>query len=98
MTEIGGAFKQTSGVAVTSVFGASGLLRQRIEKGAPAEVFASADMGHPQTLMKAGRSAQVILFARNRLCALALPKVNATTANLLDVLFDTKVRVGSSTP
>jgi len=36
------------------VFGASGLLRQRIELGEPADVLASADTGHPQTLASTG--------------------------------------------
>ena len=95
MTEAGAAFEKLSGISVKSEFGASGLLRQRIEKGEPAEVFASADMGHPQTLSGAGRSGPVVTFTRNRLCALALPKVEVTTVNLLDVLLDPGVRVGS---
>ncbi len=53
MTEIGEAYRKAEGTAVVAEFGASGLLRERIEKGAPAQVFASADMGHPQTLQRA---------------------------------------------
>ena len=98
LTEVAAAFEKQEGIAVTKEFGASGLLRERIEKGAPAEVFASADMGHPQTLNKAGRSGPVVMFTRNRLCALASPEVSVTSANLLDVLLDPKIRVGSSTP
>ena len=98
LTEVAAAFEKQEGIPVAKEFGASGLLRERIEKGAPAEVFASADMGHPETLQKAGRSGPVVLFARNRLCALASPKVDVTTPTLLDVLLDPKVRVGSSTP
>ena len=55
-------------------------------------------MGHPLTLSRAGRSGPVVTFTRNRLCALASPKLEVTTASLLDVLLDPKVRVGSSTP
>jgi len=98
MTEIAAAFEKQEGISVVTEFGASGLLRERIEKGAPAEVFASADMAHPETLHKAGRSGPIILFARNQLCALASPKVKVATGTLLDVLLDPKVRVGSSTP
>jgi len=98
LTEVAAAFEIKEGIAVRSEFGASGLLRERIEKGAPAEVFASADMGHPLTLQREGRSGPVTTFARNRLCALASSKLDVTTANLLDVLLDPKVRVGSSTP
>lgn len=98
MTEIGEAYRKVEGVAVNAEFGASGLLRERIEKGAPAQVFASADMGHPQALQRAGRAGPVVLFARNRLCALASPQLKVTTGTLLDVLLDPAVRVGSSTP
>jgi molybdenum ABC transporter molybdate-binding protein len=92
------AFEKQQGTRIATEFGASGLLRERIEKGAPADVFASADMGHPEALQKAGRSGPVRLFARNQLCAIASPKVEVTTATLLDVLLDPKIRVGSSTP
>lgn len=98
MTEIGEAYRKVEGVAVSAEFGASGLLRERIEKGASAQVFASADMGHPQALQRTGRAGPVVLFARNRLCALAAPQLKVTTGTLLDVLFDPAVRVGSSTP
>ena len=74
LTEVAVAFEKQEGIPVATEFGASGLLRERIEKGAPAEVFASADMGHPETLQKAGRSGPVVLFARNQLCALASPR------------------------
>ncbi len=98
LTEVAAAFEKQEAIPVAKEFGASGLLRERIEKGALAEVFASADMGHPQALNKAGRAGPVVAFTRNRLCALAAPAVEVTTANLLDVLLDPKVRVGSSTP
>lgn len=39
-----------------------------------------------------------MLFARNQLCALTQPEVAATTANLLDTLLNTNIRVGTSTP
>ena len=98
LTEVGTAFEQWDGVPVHPEFGASGLLRERIEQGAPAEVFASADMGHPRALQRAGRTSEVMLFTRNRLCVLAAPRVAVTTASLLDVLLDPRVRVGTSTP
>ena len=98
LVEAGKAFEVASGVAVAGTFGPSGLLRERIEKGEPAEVFASADMGHPTRLADAGRAGPVTLFARNRLCALASPKAGATSANLLDRMLDPAVKLGTSTP
>lgn len=98
LTEVARSFQQASGTPVATTFGASGLLRERIEKGEPAEVFASADMGHPQRLAAAGRSGAVSLFTRNRLCALAAPRVAVSTGNLLDKLLDPGVKLGMSTP
>jgi ABC-type molybdate transport system substrate-binding protein len=98
LTEVGKAFEQEAGVPVEATFGASGLLRERIEKGEPAEVFASADLGHPQRLAKEGRAGAVALFTRNRLCGLATPKPGVTTANFLDKLLDPAVTLGTSTP
>ncbi|MBX9925629.1 MAG: molybdate ABC transporter substrate-binding protein [Hyphomicrobiaceae bacterium] len=80
-------------------FGASGLLRERIEKGEVAHVFASADTGHPKTLADTGKTeGPPTVFARNTLCALAKEGLSVTTDRLLDVLLDPAVRVGISTP
>lgn len=98
LTEVGAEFEKSSGIHIVNEFGASGLLRERIEKGASAEVFASADMGHPQALARAGKARPVTVFTRNQLCGLAAPGIEVTSTNMLDVLLDPKVRVGSSTP
>ena len=71
MSDIADLYEKTHGVTVVRAFGPSGLLRERIEGGEAAEVYASANMKHPTTLATAGRSGPVALFARNRLCALA---------------------------
>lgn len=92
--------KDTGGKSqVETEFGASGLLRERIEKGESAHVFASADMKHPQTLADAGRAAgRVRMFARNGLCAIAQPDVDVTSDTLLDRMLSPEVRLGTSTP
>ncbi len=98
MLELGAAFEKTDGVKLAPVFGASGLLRERIERGEPADVFASADMGHPRRLAAAGRSFKVVPFAHNRLCALVSPRIEVTSATLLDRILDPAVKLGMSTP
>ena len=98
MTEIGGAYTRSSGVAVEPVYGASGLLRDRIARGERADVFASANMEHPRALAQSRRAHAAVMFARNSLCALAAPGVGATSASLLDRLLDPSVKVGTSTP
>lgn len=79
-------------------FGASGLLKDRLVGGERADVFASANMEHPQALAAAGKAAAPQAFARNRLCALGAPGFEATPDTLIDCLLDPKVRVGTSTP
>ena len=37
-------------IAIAMAFGVAGLLRERIEKGNPAQAFAYADMQHPAAL------------------------------------------------
>lgn len=98
MTEIAQAFAASGGTTVSSTFGASGLLRERIEKGEPAEVFASADLGNAMALAQAGRAAPPIVFTRNRLCALIAAGVDVTPETLLERMLDPGVKLGTSTP
>lgn len=96
--EVAGDYEAAYGTHVATTFGPSGLLRERIEKGEPAQVFASANMKHPKTLEAEGRGGPVVLFARNKLCALTQAAVDITTETLLDVLLDPAIRLGTSTP
>lgn len=99
LSEIASAYEAKTGSKLALTFGASGLLRERIEKGEPAEVFASADTQHPEKLASSGGSwLRPSLFVRNKLCALAAPAVKATPANLLEVMLDPAVKLGTSTP
>jgi molybdate transport system substrate-binding protein len=98
LTEVAAAFEATAGVKVQAKFGASGTLKDEIAAGARADVFASANMEHPQALASARKSGPVVLFARNRLCALARPGVAVETATLLDRMLDPTVKLGTSTP
>src|SRR6202142_4456623 len=79
-------------------FGASGLMRQKIENGAAVNRFASADMEQPRRLAAGHPERLVILFARNSLCALARPNLGLNQENLLDRLLDPAVRIATSTP
>jgi molybdenum ABC transporter molybdate-binding protein len=83
---------------VEAKFGPSGTLRTEIAAGAPAELFTSANMEHPQALADSGKSGPVVLFARNRLCALARPGLRLESASLLDRLLDPAIKLGTSTP
>ncbi len=92
------AFGTPPGTAAQPTYGPSGVLRERLERGEPADLFASADMGQPQRLADAGRGTPVVMFARNRMCALGRGGLGLTQANLLDRLLDPAVKLATSTP
>jgi molybdate transport system substrate-binding protein len=98
MTDIAKAYTQAYGILVAPTFGGSGLLKDRLEKGEPGDVFASADMGNPQALTSAGKSGPTVLFAHNHMCAILRPGLKATPASLLTTLLNPSVKVGTSTP
>ena len=98
LTEVAGAYEAASGQKVQAKFGASGTLKNQIAAGERAEVFASANMEHPRILATAKKSSAVVLFARNRLCALVRPGLVVSPVTLLDRLLDPSVKLGTSTP
>jgi ABC-type molybdate transport system substrate-binding protein len=98
LTEVAADFAAAEGVEVATAFAPSGALRERIEGGEAAQVFASANMAHPRRLAEAGMAAPAALFARNSLCAMTAPAVAATPDTLLDVMLSDAVRLGTSTP
>jgi molybdate transport system substrate-binding protein len=88
--------KQFPGSVEAPVFGPSGLLREKIEHGAAADILASADMAQPRKLAHAGQP--VIMFTRNRMCAVGRESLGLTADNLLDRMLDPAVRLATSTP
>jgi ABC-type molybdate transport system substrate-binding protein len=99
LTEVAQAWQAAAPDAkVKFTFGASGLLKDRLGGGERADVFASANMEHPQALAAAGRAAPPKVFARNQLCALVAPGVEVTTATLISRMLDAAIRLGTSTP
>jgi molybdate transport system substrate-binding protein len=78
--------------------GPAGLLREEIEAGVDFDVFASADLGHPQTLAAAGLATNVRPFARNRLVATLRADLALDPAGLIATLLAPDVRLATSTP
>lgn len=97
-TQIAQRFEQDTGVRVTLTFGASGLLRERLSGGEASEVFASANIAHPQSLADAGKAGPVRLFARNQLCALVARRLAIGPEQVLATMLDPAVKLGTSTP
>ena len=97
-TAIAADYEARSGQKIALSFGASGLLRERIEKGEGALVFASADTEHPQRLAARGGWLAPQVFTRNSLCALTAAHVETAPPMLLATMLRSDVRVGTSTP
>ncbi|MBO9679470.1 MAG: molybdate ABC transporter substrate-binding protein [Acidovorax sp.] len=98
-TEIAREHEARTGQRVALVFGASGLLRERIEGGEGAQVFASADTDHPQRLARRGGWAKPWVFTRNALCALTGPRLGDVAPDgVLPAMLRGDVRLGTSTP
>lgn len=98
LTDLAKAWERESGQRVALTFGASGLLKERIEAGEAAQVFASANMNHPEALQQAGRAEGVRPFARNALCVLASARFTLAGRTLPQRLLDAEVRLATSTP
>ena len=98
LTEVAKSFEAETGNSVQAKYGPSGLLKDEIAGGARADVFASANMEHPQALSSAKKSGPVQLFARNRLRALVKPGLKVDSASLLDRMLDPANKLGTSTP
>jgi molybdate transport system substrate-binding protein len=98
LTAAANLYTQKTGQKIELQFGPAGLMRERIEAGEKADVFASANMAHPQALAAQGIATPPVVLVRSRFCAKALPDFGLTTDNLLDRLLDPKVGLGTSTP
>jgi molybdate transport system substrate-binding protein len=98
LSEVAKAFEAENGGTVECRFGPSGLLAAEIASGTRADLFASANMAHPRALHEAGMAGPVMCFAHNTLCALARPGLQATSATLLNIVLDPKIKIATSTP
>ena len=66
--KIGGKLLSTQNIATTFSYAGTQTLTTQLTQGAPADVFASADVAHMTTIQSAGLlHSQSVLFAHNRL-------------------------------
>lgn len=98
MGELVAEYQKAGSADIHADFAPSGLLRKRIEQGEKVDVYASANMKHPLKLESAGLSGSVVMFARNKLCAIAQPEVKVSSQTLLETMLDSSTKVGISTP
>ncbi|WP_158784116.1 molybdate ABC transporter substrate-binding protein [Pantoea sp. BAV 3049] len=92
------AFNQQNECFVDTAFGPAGLLRQRIEQDEPCDLFASANVAHPQALLAAGKAIGVANFTHNQLCLSIRADLAITERDWLELLSDPTLRVATSTP
>jgi len=98
LTDVAKSYETTNPNRIEAKYGPSGLLKNEISGGAKADVFASANMEHPQALRNEKKSGPVLRFARNKLCALVKPGLVVNRVSLLERMIDPKVKLGTSTP
>jgi molybdate transport system substrate-binding protein len=99
VTELAAAAGPALGIEVQPSFGGSGSMRDRIEKGEPADLLMSADLGSPRKLEAQGRTnVPIIAFARNHMCIVSRRSAGVTAANLIERMLADAVRLKTSTP
>jgi ABC-type molybdate transport system substrate-binding protein len=97
-TSVFADFSKRYGAGFVPVWGPSGVLRERLQKGEVFDVFASAALPHAQTLTDAGISGPSVLFIRNALCVVTTAGNPVDTGNLIETLLKPDIRIGTSTP
>lgn len=95
--EIGTAFTQRTGTAVTFNFGGSSALAEQINGGAPVDVFAAASASTMQAIIDRGNAASPVIFATNTL-QIATPPGNPAGVVALAQLADPSVTVAACRP
>lgn len=91
-------FSHQHRVKITTTFGPAGLLRQRIESGEKTDLFASANVAHPQQLLASGLARHTRSFAKNRLCIVMRDIPELTERPWQSALLDDKYILATSTP
>lgn len=91
-------YTKATGQRFELTFGPAGLLSDRIRKEGGADIYVSADMGHPRRLFVEGLGTGPVIFARNRLCVTGRAELGLTQATLLDTLLEPSIKIGTSTP
>lgn len=83
--------------SVDTRFGPAGLLRERIQAGEPCDLFASANLAHPQALLQQGQARSVVPFASNTLCLTVRSTVLRDGDDWLSLLTRPDLRLATST-
>lgn len=91
-------FGKQYGHSFAPVFGPSGGLRERLQKGEAFDVFASAALPHAQTLTDAGISGPSMLFTKNAMCVVTSADRPLDTDHLVETMLKPEIKIATSTP
>lgn len=91
------AMADAVGLELEIVFGPSGLLRERIERGERPRLFLPANLAHGQSLARQGLCAAPVAFAQNSLCLFGKRSALAGRS-VLEAMLTPENRLGTSTP
>jgi len=97
-SELLSRFTELGHAPVRAEFGPAGLLRNRLEHGEHADLFASADKASPARLVERESAFDLQVFARNTLCAVVAHDSGITEETLLSAMLSPENRLGISTP
>ena len=97
LTEVSKAFETAAGFRCRRNMGPPGCSRTRSPAGKGGGVRLRQH-GAPAGARRVEVSGPVVLFARNRLCALLRPGLAAEPATLLDRMLDPQIKLATSTP
>ena len=86
------------GTRVALTFGASGLLRDRIAGGESADVFASANMEHPQSLSASSAWGPTRALRAQRAVRARAARPHGDARRRWSTLLDPAIKLGTSTP
>jgi molybdate transport system substrate-binding protein len=92
MASLASAFERQHGVRITSTFGSSARLYHQILRGAPYDVFMSADEIFPEKLEAEGKGSLRRRYAKGRLVLWASRRSPVDPTRGLDVLSEPRVR------
>jgi molybdate transport system substrate-binding protein len=85
-----------AGARVSFSFAGSQELRTQLEHGAPADVFASADLRHMDELVRAGRVAVPVVFTRNEPVLIVSTEAAGRVRSLVDLPRAERIVLGAS--
>ena len=95
-TALGADFERAHpGVELTFNFAGTQELRTQLEHGAAVDVFASADQGHMDTLVRSARATAPVVFARNEPVVVVSTEAAASLRSFADLPSATRIVIGT---